>query len=199
MHPLQGARVQSLVRELRFHVAWPKRGEKNKNQSQASLRLGGGVVGDLGEPGSAGLLSPPLGVGRGHTTTTFLSPASQSPQHPLGSGCGCRSNTPQIHPRPQTRVSSFLPSLLKPPDSQIFLLLPVLPPKPSGPSCLTHAPSNAPRAPLEKQPPSPLPSSVGGGGLFQSLPLPPSQGPSSDNRPSSPHLPLSPLPWAPSS
>lgn len=49
-----------------------------------------------------------------------------------------------------------------------------------------------PRAPLEKQPPSPLPSSVRAGGLFQNLPLPPSQGPSSDNRPSSPHLLLYP-------
>ena len=76
-----------------------------------------GFVSALGEPGSAGLLSPHR-VGRGHTTTT-ISRASQSPQHPLGRGCGCLSNTPQVHPRPQARVSSSLPSLLKPPDSQI--------------------------------------------------------------------------------
>ena len=59
--------------------------------------------------------------------------------------CGCLSNTPQAHPRPQARVSFSLPSLLKPPDSQIFALQPVPPPKPSGPACLIRAPSNAPQ------------------------------------------------------
>ena len=116
-----------------------KKGGKPPNQSQASLRL----VGVCGCSRGARLSRPALSPQRSHHTIVSL--ASQSPQHPLGRGCGCLSNTPQAHPRPQARVSFSLPSLLKPPDSQIFALQPVPPPKPSGPACLIRAPSNAPQ------------------------------------------------------
>ena len=169
-------------------TARPKRKKKKKKkQSHGSLGFVGGswvIWGSLAQRACSLL---PGGVKKSHHHHLLLS-SFPEPTAPL-SNCSAHLTDARRSPPPACRASPSLPSLLKPPDNQMLPLLPAPPPNPPGPAFLTCVPPVPPRAPLESQPRFPLPSSVRAGGLVRKLPLPPSLGPSSDNRPSSPNLP----------